>query len=142
MTPLIGNLASLYLEEYGTSAGFGLIGCTTGDSIQLNTEMVEVTGATSSFVEVKPTYKSGSITSDTVLITTASGDTQIATDVIVEWQKNSQKLGFTFEWVDGATTYSITGAAYITALSINAPAEDFISVSIQLQITGEWQLDF
>ena len=142
MTPIKGDFATLYLEEYGTSAGFGIVGCTTGDAINFNTELVEVTGVSSNFVEVLPTFQSGNITTDSLLITTVSGDTQIASDVLVGWQKNQQQLGFTYEWMDGVTPYTISGIAYIISLSINAPAQDFANVTIGLQITGEWQLDF
>ena len=142
MTPIKADLCKLYLREYGSTAGTKLIGCTTGDSISFADEMLETTGLTSAYVELVPTYKSGQISSDTVLIMTESGDPQHATTQLIEWQKASQKLEFDFEWTEGVATKSITGAAYITSLSINAPAQDFASVQIALNITGEWQLDF
>jgi len=143
MTPIIpDNICKLYLIEYGSTAGRKLVGCTTGDSISFNTEIIEVTGPTAEFVEVLPTYKSGTISSDTVLIMADGGDAQYASTVLIEWDKAKQKLSFDYEWMEGVTPKTISGAAYITSLSINAPAQDFASVQIALQITGEWQLDF
>lgn len=142
MTPIKADLCKLYLREYGSTIGWKLVGCTTGDSITFNTEVVEVTGPTSDFVEVLPTYHSGQISSDTVLIMTESGDPQHASTQLIEWHKANQKLEFQFEWTEGIASKAIIGAAYITSLSINAPAQDFASVQIALNITGEWQLDF
>lgn len=143
MTPIIpDNICKLYIVEFGSTASRKLVGCTTGDSINFNTEVVEVTGPTAEFVEVLPTYKSGTISSDTVLIMADGGDAQYASTVLMEWDKSKQKLAFAFEWVEGSSTKTIYGAAYITSLSINAPAQDFASVQLSLNITGEWQLDF
>lgn len=142
MQTIQGDFSKLYLEEYGSTAGIKIVGCTTGDAINFNTEMLEVTGPAADFVEFLPTYNSGTITSDSVLITATSGDPQLASDVILTWQYNKQQLAFIFEWVDGGTTYSIDGAAYITSASVNAPAQDFASVQLSLQITGQWNLNF
>lgn len=138
MTPINGDLASLSLKEFGSVDGVKLVGCTTGDSITFNTEFIETTGVTAAFVESVPTYKSGEISSDTVLIMTDTGDPQHASTQLAEWQKAGTKLYFEWAW----STKKITGAAYISALSINAPAQDFANVTISLNITGEWDLDF
>ena len=138
MTPIKGDLCLFYLNEYGATAGAKIIGCTTGDSITLNTEMLETTPITSDFLEFVPTYQSGSLSSDTVVIETEAGDSQFASRQLVEWQKTKQKLQFQLYY----GIHSIQGAAYITSLSINAPAQDFASVQLSLQITGEWGITY
>lgn len=138
MTPIKGDLCLLYLNEYGATAGAKIIGCTTGDSITFNTEVVEVTGLSSDFVELLPTYQSGTISSDMVVLETEDGDSQFASRQLVEWQKTKQKLQFQLYY----GVHSIAGAAYITSLSINAPAQDFASVQLALNISGEWGITY
>lgn len=138
MTPIKGDLCLLYLNEYGATAGAKIIGCTTGDSITFNTEVVEVTGLSSDFVELLPTYQSGTISSDMVVLETEGGDSQFASRQLVEWQKTKQKLQFQLYY----GVHSIAGAAYITSLSINAPAQDFASVQLALNISGEWGITY
>jgi len=68
MTPIKGDFAQIYLRESGTTEGFKVVGCTTGDTFNDTTEMAEVTGLTSDFVEFKPTYKSATLSTDALLI--------------------------------------------------------------------------
>lgn len=140
-TPIKGDLCLLKLRDFGNTDPYTLIGCTTGDSITFNTEMLETTGTTGGFIEMRPTYKSGTISSDTVLLYSPSGP-ELGSIVLIGWEKVNQKLDFEFSWTEDVNPRKITGAAYITSLSINAPAQDFASVQLTLNITGEWQLDF
>jgi len=142
MLPIPGKFSKLYFSEYNSTAGYGVSGCTISDSLQLNTEMLEVTNPTDNYVNVLPTYKSGSVSVDSLLITTTSGDPQIASSQMLSWHQDNEKLDFTYEYTDGTITNTISGSCYITALSITGAANDFATVQISLQITGAWQLNF
>jgi hypothetical protein len=104
--------------------------------------MLEITSPTDNYVNVLPTYKSGSINVDSLLITTVGGDPQIASSQMISWHQDNEKLDFTYEYTDGINTYTIGGACYITSLSITGASNDFATLQISLQITGAWQLNF
>ena len=142
MIPIPGKFSKLYFSEYNSTAGYGISGCTISDSLQLNTEMLEITSPTDNYVNVLPTYKSGSINVDSLLITTVGGDPQIASSQMISWHQDNEKLDFTYEYTDGINTYTIGGACYITSLSITGASNDFATLQISLQITGAWQLNF
>lgn len=142
MIPIPGKFSKLYFSEYNSTAGYGVSGCTISDSLQLNTEMLEVTNPTDNYVNVLPTYKSGSISVDSLLITTTGGDPQIASSQMIRWQQDNEKLDFTYEYTDGTVTNTIAGSCYITSLSITGAANDFATVQITLNITGAWHLNF
>lgn len=143
MTPIPANIAVLRLCTQSEDIDDAkLIGCTTGDSINFNTDIIETTSTTSSFSEFLPTYKSGEISSDTVLIMTAAGDNQLASTQLLQWHRDDEKLKFSYEWIEGTTHKKIKGNANILTLSISAPAEEFISVALQLKINGQWELEF
>jgi len=137
-----GDFCKLYLRENGSTSGFKIIGCTSGDSITFNTETIEKTPTTTAFIEYLNTYKSGNISSDMVLIYAESGDAQYASTVVLEWDKASQILDFVFEWTEGIVLKQITGIGLITSLSINGAAQEFAAIQITIQISGEWYLDF
>lgn len=141
-TPIKGDLSKIYLTEFGTTLGTKIIGCTTGDTFTDTTEMAEITGLTSDFVAFLPTYKSGTLSTDTMLLFADSGDPQWATEKLLTWSKEKTKLSFQYIYTDGLTDKEIAGECYITSLSINAPAQDFANVTIGLQCTGEWNLTF
>ena len=142
MTPIKGDFAQIYLRENGTTEGFKIVGCTTGDTFNDTTELAEVTGLTSDFVEFKPTYKTANLTTDALLIYADGGDAQYASEVLLQWSKDKQKLDFLYIYGDGLTEKEIEGACYINSCSVNAPSNDFGSVQISLQCTGEWTLTF
>lgn len=142
MTPIKGDFSKIFLNEFGSTSGDKLIGCTTGDTFNDTTEMAEITGLTSDFAEFVPTYKSGTLTTDAMLIYTDGGDAQYSTQVLLEWSAAKTKLTFIYQFSDGVTDSEIDGICYINSLSINAPANDFASVQIGLQCSGQWNLTF
>jgi len=141
MTPIKGDFSKIFLAS-SVDLVYKIAGCTTGDTINFNNELVEVTGPTSDFVAVKPTYRSGTLTADMVFITALGGDPQMASDILLTWDKAKLLLKFIYQWLDGSTPYEISGDCYIASLSINGAAQEFTSVQISLQISGEWFLDF
>jgi len=142
MARVIGSFNTIYLYEYGASAVTAkVIGCTTTDNLTLNTEVVETTDPTSDYVAILPTYKSGNLASDSLLITEAGGITSHATKALLEWQEDGTKLNFEYQFTDGFTTKKINGTCYIVSLNITGAVDQFATCSINLQITGAWQLD-
>lgn len=137
MSAINGKDVRLKLIESGSTAGLAIAGCDRSVNIQLNTEMVEVTGPAAYFAEFMPTYDSATINLDSLLVINPDG-TELASDVIIQWKQDHQLLDFQIIWQEGVDAREIIGQCYITAAGVTGAIDAVAEMSVELIVTGRY----
>lgn len=137
MPVINGKDVRLKLKESGTTAGYTIAGCDRAVTIDTATEMVEVTGISSYFIEFLPTYDSASIYFDSLLTITADGS-EFASGVLLQWKQDHQLIDFQVIWSDGTNDSEMVGSCYITSASITGAVDSVAEMSLSLVVTGRY----